>query len=51
MNLSRAADAVIPALVAGIQPSARFGACGWMDPGHKARDDSGDGLSEPEHTG
>ena len=31
---------VIPALVAGIHLSTRSGARGWLDPGHKARDDS-----------
>ena len=31
---------VIPALVAGIQPSASSGASCEMDPGHKARDDT-----------
>jgi len=31
--------AVIPALVAGIQPSANAGASRELDPGHKARDD------------
>ena len=31
--------AVIPALVAGIQPTASADPCGTMDPGHKARDD------------
>ncbi len=30
---------VIPALVAGIHHSACAGVNGWLDPGHKARDD------------
>jgi hypothetical protein len=30
---------VIPALVAGIQKSACASVNGWLDPGHKARDD------------
>ena len=33
--------AVIPALVAGIQPTASADASGTVDPGRKARDDSG----------
>src|SRR5581483_128229 len=34
------AQSVIPALVAGIQPSANAGASREMGPGHKARDDN-----------
>jgi hypothetical protein len=31
--------AAIPVLVTGIQRAAGVGARGWLDPGHKARDD------------
>src|SRR6187551_95082 len=31
---------VIPGLVPGIQLSTNAGACGWLDRGHKARDDT-----------
>jgi rhodanese-related sulfurtransferase len=31
---------VIPALVAGIHPTMGSGTSSWMDPGHKARDDT-----------
>jgi hypothetical protein len=39
MRVNIVASSVIPALVAGIQPSPISGASGEMDPGHKARDD------------
>jgi hypothetical protein len=32
--------AVIPVLVTGIHRAICSGACGWLDPGHKARDDN-----------
>jgi hypothetical protein len=32
-------NVVIPVLVTGIQHATRSGADGWLDPGHKARDD------------
>jgi hypothetical protein len=33
-------DGVIPALVAGIQRAACSTVRGWLNPGHKARDDN-----------
>jgi|GEM_PF-1612439 len=30
---------VIPVLVTGIHAAASSSACGWLDPGHEARDD------------
>jgi hypothetical protein len=34
------AGRVIPVLVTGIHVASCSGVRGWMDPGHKARDDS-----------
>jgi len=39
MAFNRKISTVIPALVAGIHRASFSDARGWLDPGHKARDD------------
>ena len=40
MGFSKFAAGVIPGLVPGIRVSPRSGACGYLDPGDKRRDDT-----------